>query len=35
MSDRHAQDRSAVWVVWIALVGLTLLVLWLWATEAL
>lgn len=35
MSDRDARDRAAVWVVWIALVALTLLVLWLWATEAL
>lgn len=35
MSDLDARDRAAVWVVWIALVGLTLLVLWLWATEAL
>ena len=35
MSDRNAQDRSAVWVVSIAFVALTLLVLWLWATEAL
>lgn len=35
MSDRSAKDRAVVWVLWIALVGLTLLVLWLWATEAL
>lgn len=35
MSDRDARDRAAVWVVGIALVALSLLVLWLWAAEAL